>query len=90
MQDQVNATPTPLKRVPWNEGKVAGATPPLRPKQVWSIRTNSKSKGVLGTSPCSIWRSTASCVAVTSSPSSETCAMSRHDGLVIWTPLDAV
>ena len=22
MQDQVNATPTPLKRVPWNKGKV--------------------------------------------------------------------
>jgi hypothetical protein len=40
MQDQVNATPAPLKRVPWNKGKVTGAKPPLRPKHVWSIRTN--------------------------------------------------
>ena len=38
MQDQVNASPTP-KRVPWNKGKLTGAKPPLRPKQVWSIRT---------------------------------------------------
>ena len=35
MQDQVNATPEP-KRVPWNKGKLTGAKPPLRPKQVWS------------------------------------------------------
>ena len=39
MQDQVNATPAPTKRVPWNKGKVTGAKPPLRPKHVWSIRT---------------------------------------------------
>src|SRR4030088_375716 len=39
MQDQVNATPTPQRRVPWNKGKVTGAKPPLRPKHVWSIRT---------------------------------------------------
>src|SRR3982074_3443688 len=38
MQDQVNATRKP-KRVPWNQGKVTGAKPPLRPKHVWSIRT---------------------------------------------------
>ena len=38
MQDQANASPTP-KRVPWNKGKLTGAKPPLRPKQVWSIRT---------------------------------------------------
>jgi integrase len=25
--------------VPWNKGKLTGAKPPLRPKQVWSIRT---------------------------------------------------
>jgi len=31
MQDQVNAPPTPQKRVPWNKGKVTGAKPPLRP-----------------------------------------------------------
>ena len=34
MQDQVNATYTPLKRVPWNKGKVTGAKPPLRAKHV--------------------------------------------------------
>src|SRR6184192_313128 len=39
MLDQVNATPTPHKRLPWNKGKVTGAKPPLRPKHVWSIRT---------------------------------------------------
>ena len=32
MQDQVNATPTPHKRAPWNKGKVTGAKPPLRPQ----------------------------------------------------------
>jgi integrase len=37
--DQVNATPTPHKRLPWNKGKLTGAKPPLRPKHVWSIRT---------------------------------------------------
>ena len=45
MQDQVNATPTPLKRVPWNESKVTGAKPPLRPKHVWSIRTKLQIEG---------------------------------------------
>jgi hypothetical protein len=30
MQDQVNATPAPRKRVPWNKGKLTGAKPPLR------------------------------------------------------------
>ncbi len=39
MQDEVIATPTPHKRVPWNKGKLTGAKPPLRPKHVWSIRT---------------------------------------------------
>ena len=39
MLDQVNATPTPHKRLPWNKGKLTGAKPPLRPKHVWSIRT---------------------------------------------------
>jgi hypothetical protein len=45
MQDQVNATPTPLRRVPWNKGKVTGAKPPLRPKHVWSIRTKLQIEG---------------------------------------------
>src|SRR5262245_56420304 len=26
-------------RMPWNQGKLIGAKPPLRPKHVWSIRT---------------------------------------------------
>jgi hypothetical protein len=39
MLDQVNATTTPRKRLPWNKGKLTGAKPPLRPKHVWSIRT---------------------------------------------------
>jgi len=26
-------------RTPWNKGKLIGAKPPLRPKQVWAIRT---------------------------------------------------
>ena len=30
MLDQVNATPTPHKRLPWNKGKLTGAKPPLR------------------------------------------------------------
>src|SRR3981081_2504617 len=48
MQDQVKATPTPVKRVPWNKGKVTGAKPPLRPKRVWSIRTKLQIEGHAG------------------------------------------
>jgi hypothetical protein len=39
MQDNENPAPAAPKRVPWNEGKLVGAKPPLRPKPVWSIRT---------------------------------------------------
>jgi integrase len=45
MQDQVNAIPTPHKRLPWNKGKLTGAKPPLRPKHVWSIRTKLQIEG---------------------------------------------
>src|ERR1700681_1766821 len=45
MQDQLDATPTPHKRLPWNKGKVTGAKPPLRPKHVWSIRTKLQIEG---------------------------------------------
>ncbi|WP_036053623.1 hypothetical protein [Bradyrhizobium sp. URHD0069] len=45
MQDQENATIASHKRVPWNEGKVTGAKPPLRPKHVWSIRTKLQIEG---------------------------------------------
>jgi integrase len=34
-----NCTSTPTRRTPWNKGKLIGAKPPLRPNQVWSIRT---------------------------------------------------
>ena len=43
--DQVNATPTPHKWLPWNKGKLTGARPPLRPKHVWSIRTKLQIEG---------------------------------------------
>ena len=45
MLDQVNATPTPHKRLPWNKGKLTGAKPPLRPKHVWSIWTTLQIEG---------------------------------------------
>ena len=45
MQDQLTAAPTSLKRVAWNNGKVTGAKPPLRPKHVWSIRTKLQIEG---------------------------------------------
>jgi integrase len=31
--------PASSRRTPWNKGKLIGAKPPLRPNQVWSIRT---------------------------------------------------
>src|SRR5215467_9257875 len=45
MQDEVIATPTAPKRVPWNKGKLTGAKPPLRLKHVWSIRTKLQVEG---------------------------------------------
>src|ERR1700726_1072124 len=45
MLDQVNATPTPHKRLPWDKGKLTGEKPPLRPKHVWSIRTKLQIEG---------------------------------------------
>jgi hypothetical protein len=45
MLDQVNATPTLHKRLPWNKGKLTGAKPPLRPKHVRSIRTKLQIEG---------------------------------------------
>src|SRR5258708_13036636 len=45
MQHEVIAVPTPDKRVPWNTGRLTGATPPLRPKHVWSIRTKLQTEG---------------------------------------------
>jgi len=32
-------------RIPWNKGKLTGPKPPLRPKNVWSIRTRLQVEG---------------------------------------------
>jgi len=45
MQDHVNATPVSHRRVPWNQGKLTGAKPPLRPKHVWAIRSKLQIEG---------------------------------------------
>src|SRR6266700_2517414 len=37
-KDQTTASST-RQRTPWNKGKLIGTKPPLRPKEVWSIRT---------------------------------------------------
>ena len=34
------ASPTTRAVVPWNKGAFVGPKPPLKPKQVWSIRLN--------------------------------------------------
>ena len=39
MQDDFNFVLPAPKRVPWNKGKLTGAKPPLRQKQVWAIRS---------------------------------------------------
>ena len=39
MTDILSATSVVSKHTPWNNGKIVGAKPPLRPKHVWSIRT---------------------------------------------------
>jgi hypothetical protein len=39
MQDQEKGVRTARKRIARNKGKLVGAKPPLRPKDVWSIRT---------------------------------------------------
>jgi hypothetical protein len=67
MQDEVIATPTAPKRIPWNKGKLTGAKPPLRPKHVWSIRTKLQIEGRTRDLAMFNLRSTASFAAVTSS-----------------------
>jgi len=39
MQDDTNFVLPASKRMPWNKGKLTGAKPPLRQKQVWAIRS---------------------------------------------------
>jgi integrase len=43
MNDQAAFDTT--KDEPWNKGKFTGAKPPLRPKHVWSIRSNLQAEG---------------------------------------------
>ena len=40
MQEPNAKTQPEARRTPWNKGKMVGAKPPLRTKNVWSIRTN--------------------------------------------------
>jgi integrase len=40
MQEPSAKTQSEARRTPWNKGKMVGAKPPLRTKNVWSIRTN--------------------------------------------------
>ena len=39
MPDDTSSLSIVPTRTPWNKGKLIGAKPPLRPNQVWSIRT---------------------------------------------------
>jgi integrase len=40
MENNHSATlKTPMRPLPWNKGKLIGPKPPLRPSQVWAIRT---------------------------------------------------
>ena len=40
MESNHNATSkTRIRPTPWNKGKLIGPKPPLRPSQVWAIRT---------------------------------------------------
>ena len=39
MHDIENMKTPAAKRIPWNKGKLIGPKPPLRPKDVWAIRT---------------------------------------------------
>ena len=34
-------------RQPWNKGKLIGQKPPLKPKQVWAVRTHLQLKGLV-------------------------------------------
>ncbi len=45
MNDQNTPFISPTKRQPSNKGKFSGAKPPLRPKHVWSIRSNLQAEG---------------------------------------------
>src|SRR5215472_1543415 len=44
MEDHV-PTKLPLRRTPWNKGRLIGPKPPLRSKHVWAIRTRLQVEG---------------------------------------------
>lgn len=67
MLNQMNSTPTPRKWLPWNRGKLTGAKPRCDHNTSGQSGRSSRSKAAFATSPCSIWQSTASFVAVMSS-----------------------
>ena len=68
MEAQLNHEATAATKAPWNKGKMIGSKPPLRIKNVWSIRTKLQVDGRLRDLAMFNWRSTASCGAATSSP----------------------
>ena len=37
--NEASITKLPVRRTPWNKGKLVDAKPPLRPSHMWSIRT---------------------------------------------------
>jgi integrase len=39
MQDDTDPKLSALEQIPWNKGKLIGARPPLRQKDIWAIRT---------------------------------------------------
>jgi integrase len=47
METELNRKAESKLRVPWNKGKSIGSKPPLRTKNVWSIRTNLQVEGRL-------------------------------------------
>ena len=47
MEDAHVSDETPVRRPPWNKGKLVGAKPPHRPSHVWSIRTKLQMKGLV-------------------------------------------
>ena len=62
-QEENNQTPINTKesvmettqhRESWNKGKLVGQKPPLKPKDIWAIRTTFKTQGRFEDWPCSI------------------------------------
>ena len=45
MHDSLESSTQSFRRDPWNKGKLIGSKPPLRPKQVWAIRSKLQAEG---------------------------------------------